>query len=165
MSRASTPATVAPRGGAGFDDLEALVDGLAPRLRVAVVRLARLLRQQDDSGFGATTLSALGTVAAHGPLTLGELAACEQVAPPTMTKVVDRLVSAGLVSRTNDPTDRRVSRVTLSDAGNAYLVNARDRRTQWLTQRLQALDPDELGRLLAASAVLEKLATLPEADT
>ena len=57
----------------------------AERLRHVVARLARLLRQQDEGQLGATASSALASVNNRGPMTLGELAASEQVAPPTMT--------------------------------------------------------------------------------
>jgi DNA-binding MarR family transcriptional regulator len=65
--------------------------GDAERLRHAVNRLARLMRQQDEGDLGATYIAALATVRKRGPLTLGELAAHERVSPPTMTKVVEKL--------------------------------------------------------------------------
>src|SRR5207237_385907 len=66
----------------------------AERLRLSIARLARLLRQQDDSGLGPTVTAALSSIATHGPLTLGDLAARERVAPPTITKVVEKMVLA-----------------------------------------------------------------------
>lgn len=138
---------------------------LAGRLRVAVARLARLMRQQDHSGFGPTVVAALGTVEKHGPLTLGELAAREQVAPPTITKIVDKLEATGLLTRTTDPNDRRVSRVTITAKGSRQLETLRTRRTEWLSARLHDLDPDEKARLLAALPVLERLTAVPELDS
>src|SRR5919205_2842653 len=79
---------------------------LAGRLRLAVTRLARLMRQQTDTGLSPTLLAALATVESAGPLTLGELACREQVAPPTVTKAVGGLEEQGFLSRTVDPGDR-----------------------------------------------------------
>jgi DNA-binding MarR family transcriptional regulator len=134
----------------------------AERLRLSVARLARLLRQQDDSGLGPTVTAALSTVAKHGPISLGDLAAREQVAPPTITKVVEKMVAAGLVERSADSTDRRVSRVGVTALGLERLADFRNRRTAWLSERLNELGADDLARLEAATAVLERLVTVPE---
>ncbi|MEO5724337.1 MAG: MarR family transcriptional regulator [Ilumatobacteraceae bacterium] len=131
---------------------------------MAVTRLARLLRQQDNSGFGPTLTSALSTVAKRGPMTLVELAAQERVAPPTITKIVDRMVAAGYVQRTCDPRDRRVSLVASTSSGDHQLQAFRQRRVAWLQDRLRELDPDDLTRLVDALDVLERLTAMPEVD-
>lgn len=130
---------------------------VANRLRPAVTRLARLLRQQDEGELTPTMRAALGTISREGPLTLGELAAIEQVAPPTVTKVVGKLEDAGLVERENDDSDRRICRVSLSDAGRRRLDSDRKRRRAWLTGQLERLDADELERLDAAVEIIERL--------
>lgn len=143
-------------------DRRAPLPDTAERLRLSIARLARLLRQQDDSGLGPTVTAALSTVAKHGPITLGDLAAREQVAPPTITKVVEKMVAAGLIERSADPTDRRVSRVGITALGEERLADFRNRRTAWLSERLNELDADDLDRLEAATDVLEQLVTVPE---
>src|SRR5437867_8374777 len=77
---------------------------LAPRLRLALTRLGRRLRQQSDGDVTATMLSALSSVDRLGPLTLGELAAAERVQPPTITRVAGRLEERGLVQRSEEHT-------------------------------------------------------------
>ena len=134
----------------------------ASRLRMSVARMARLLRQQDQSGFGPTLIAALSTISKEGPITLGELAAREQVAPPTITKVVEKLMASGLVERTADATDRRVSRVAVTRKGAKQLDVYRTRRTEWLADRLHSLTDDERDRLDAALDVLEKIIEVPE---
>ena len=133
---------------------------LVGRLRFSVVRLSRLLRQQDESGFTPTMGAMLATVGREGPITLGDLAAQEQVAPPTITKVVAKLESAGLVERIPDPQDRRVCRVSITAAGERQLETNRSRRNAWLAQRMTELPPDELAKLVAAIDVLEHLTTV-----
>jgi DNA-binding MarR family transcriptional regulator len=137
-------------------------DELASRLRFSVARLARMLRQQDQSGFGPTLLAALATIERHGPITLGELAGREQVAPPTITKVVEKLETHGLVTRTTDLADRRVNRVTVTTKGTKQLAVYRSRRTEWLASRLQGLTPDERQQLIAALPLLERLIEVQE---
>ncbi len=130
---------------------------LAGHLRVVVARLARILRQQDQSGLAPTLLAALTTVGRAGPLTFGELAAHEQVAAPTITKAVQKLEAKGLVARRPDPDDGRVCRVALTAAGRRHLEQARRRRTAWLATRLSELEDDDIRRLADALDVLEAL--------
>ena len=91
--------------------------GLASALRLAVARLARRVRQEGTSAgddLTASRLAALTTIEALGPITLGELAAIEQVQPPSMTRIVARLEEGGLVERQVDPNDRRIVRVRVT---------------------------------------------------
>ena len=130
---------------------------VADELGMAVTRLARLLRQQAGADLTPTMRAAVGTIAQEGPLTLGELAAIEQVAPPTATKVVAKLEEQGLVEREDDPSDRRVVRVLLSDAGRRWLDADRRRRHAWLAERIDALPKADRRRLHDAIEVLEHL--------
>lgn len=134
----------------------------AERLRHGVNRLARLLRQQDDGDLGATSTAALATVRMRGPVTLGELASLEQVAPPTMTKVIDKLEGNGFVTRHVDPDDRRVARVSITAAGTRYLDRSRARRTAWLATRLGELEPQQVEQLEGTIDMLEAIIGEPE---
>ncbi|GIU86951.1 MAG: MarR family transcriptional regulator [Acidimicrobiia bacterium] len=130
---------------------------LANRLRPAVYRLARLLRQQDDTGLAPALVSALGVVERDGPITLGDLAKQEQLSPPSITKVVVALEEQGLVERTRDDADRRVSRVRVTAKGRRQLEASRSRRTAWLATQIDALAPSERRLLHDALGVMEAL--------
>ena len=138
---------------------------LANALRPTITRLARRLRQQDHSGLGPTTTAALGSIKKHGGLTHGELASIEQVAPPTITAVVGKLESLGLVTREIGTTDRRVTRIRITAAGLEQLDEVRSRRTSWLASQLASLTDDERRRLADAADVLAKLVDVAEAAT
>src|SRR5216683_4488235 len=91
---------------------------LAARLRIAVARLSRKLRQQSAEAHGditASQLAALGSIEHRGPISLGELASIEQVQPPSMTRIVGRLEELGFASRQVDPGDRRIARASATD--------------------------------------------------
>jgi DNA-binding MarR family transcriptional regulator len=152
-----------PSTSIGTDTLNETLNDAAGRLRFAVARMARLLRQQDRSGFGPTVVAALATIERHGPLTLGELASREQVAPPTITKVVEKLEQNGFVARTVDVADRRCTHVAVTPKGAEQLQTYRTRRTEWLTGRLAELTDSERSVLAAALPVLEQLVAMPEA--
>ena len=134
---------------------------VAGRLRVSVTRLARLMRQQEESGLTPTLRAALASVARHGPMTLGELAAHEQVTKPTTTSIVSKLEGLGLVMRRADEGDRRVCWVEVTPLGRRRLEQHRERRTEWLASRLRALPPDQLARLAAALDALDTISERP----
>jgi DNA-binding MarR family transcriptional regulator len=132
---------------------------LAPDLRLAVMRLARRLRQQRaDHGLGLGQLSVLATLERHGPMTPGALAAHEQVRAPSMTKALAALTDGGYIDRAPDPTDGRQVVVTITDAARTLLHEDRRRRDEWLAALLIGLDADERAALARALPVLEVLA-------
>jgi DNA-binding MarR family transcriptional regulator len=134
---------------------------LAARLRLAVLRLSRRLRQQVADGVTSTQVSALATVERLGSPTLGELAASEQVRPPSMTKIVVGLEAAGLVSRRVDDDDRRVARVMLTPEGRRVIGRSRSLRTAYLARRLRRLSAAERQALGELVGLLERLVEEP----
>ena len=130
---------------------------LAGRLRLAVTRLNRRLRQQAQSGLSASGESALATIARHGPISLGELATHERVKPPSVTSMVTALEAQGLVTRSVDSTDRRVSLVAVTPRGRLRLQRSRNRKTAYLASRLGDLDDHQLQVLTEAAGILEHL--------
>ena len=123
--------------------------------------MARLLRQQDDSGYAPALLTALAVVDREGPLTLGALAAQEQVSPPTITKVVDTLERHGFVERIRDEHDRRVWRVKATTRGKRQLERSRTRRTEWLANQLRGVTEQDRAQIMAALDVLEQFTAVP----
>jgi DNA-binding MarR family transcriptional regulator len=134
---------------------------LSAALRPSLLRLTRILRNQRvDLSVTLTQLSAMGTLRKKGPMSAGELAACERVQPPSMTKVLASLEDKGLVRRDAHPTDRRQAIIVLTDAGVRLLESERRQRDAWLSQRLAQLTPDERALLRDVIPVLDKLAEL-----
>ena len=128
---------------------------LAPRLRMAIARSARRLRQEAGTDLSPSLSAALATVDRFGPLTPTELAARERVQRPTITRVICRLEEAGLVTRAADPADGRSALITVSPAGLALLAEVRTRKDAFLSERLDALDPQDRATLERAAALLE----------
>jgi DNA-binding MarR family transcriptional regulator len=131
---------------------------VADRLHSAAIHLLRHVRRRDDeSGVTAPHLSALSVLVFAGARTLGELAAAEQVTPPSMTRIVRNLEADGLVEREPDPADGRVVRVRPTDRGREVLAEARRRRIAALAARLEPLDPADLTTLEAAAELIERV--------
>src|SRR5580704_10306201 len=148
--------TSAPDPGVAPSDAE-----MAARMRLAILRLSRRLRQQVAGGVTSSQVSALATVERLGTPTLGELASSEQVQPPSMTKTVMGLEAAGLVARQEDDNDRRVVRVKLTGEGRRTLARSRSLRTAYLVRRLRTLSADDRAALEDAVRLLEHLVEQP----
>jgi DNA-binding MarR family transcriptional regulator len=133
------------------------VTTLPSQLRLAVLRLSRRLRQEAAGQITASQLSALSAVAHNGEVSLGELAAIERVAPPSMTRIAARMEEQGLVARLADATDRRVARLVITKEGQALLDETRTRRDLFLAGRLQQLSDEERADLARAIPILERL--------
>lgn len=130
---------------------------LATRLRLAVTRTARRLRQQAGTDLSPSLAAALATVEARGPLTPSELARIEGIKRPTATRIVAKLAAGGLVKRAGDPADGRVSLVSVTPAGSALLLKMRRRKNAYLARRLRDLPPEDVAALERAAEVLERL--------
>src|ERR671930_1653191 len=115
---------------------------LAVRLRLAVARTARRLRQEAGEELSPSQTAALATIDRHGPLTPSELADRERIRRPTATRVIAVLEEAGLVDRAPDPEDGRSSLVSLSPVGRELLARVRTRKDAYLSRRLRELSPD-----------------------
>jgi DNA-binding MarR family transcriptional regulator len=132
---------------------------LAADLRVSVMKLARRLRQQrSDDDISTGQYSVLGALVNHGPKTPGELAEHERVQPPSMTRILNCLVEAGLVVRTDHPADGRQVLMSVTEAGAAVIHETRKKRTAWLAKRLAELTPQERATLAEASRIALRLA-------
>src|SRR6476646_11922426 len=106
---------------------------LASELRRAVHRLTRRLRQQTPSdGLTLTQLSALNVIFREGPLTAGDLAAREQVRPPSITRVLTGLEALDLVERLENPRDGRQVLVQITATGSQRMSEFVRARERWL---------------------------------
>ena len=91
-----------------------------------------------------------------GPRTLGELAAAEQVRPPTMTRIVQGLEAAGLVRRARDREDGRVRRLYATARGRHVMQRGRERRVANLAALLGRLPDDDVARVREAAELVER---------
>jgi DNA-binding MarR family transcriptional regulator len=130
---------------------------LAGHLRHTIVRVARRLRQEAGGELSPSLTAALSTVERHGPLTPSELASREGIRRPTATRVLARLEQEGLIERTADLFDGRSSVVAVTTVGSALLEELRTRKTAFLAQRLETLEPEERATLERAADILERV--------
>jgi DNA-binding MarR family transcriptional regulator len=136
----------------------------ADRFHSAAIHALRHVRREDPAtGVPPAQLSALSVLVFGGPRTLGELAAAEQVRPPTMTRIVQGLEAQGLVRRARDRDDARVHRLRATAKGRRVMQQGRERRVGTLAALLDRLSPPEVERVREAAELVERaLAREPE---
>ena len=146
------PTETAPAGAAASDPQE------IARLRVAIGRLHRRMVQRTSGNLTFSQTSALVAVEKVGPIRLGELAARERVAAPSMTRTVSGLVEAGLLNRAGDPQDGRSFLLSITELGRVFIESMRTERNAALAEGVARLTEPEYEALRAALPVLEHLA-------
>jgi DNA-binding MarR family transcriptional regulator len=129
----------------------------ASRLRLAIVRTARRMRQEAGTGLSPTLGAALATIERHGPVTPSELAEIERIQRPTATRIAATLESEGLIARAPDPSDGRGSLLSVSPQGRALLKRLRKRKNAYLSRRLREMDDADVEALERAAEVLERM--------
>ena len=131
---------------------------IADRLHSAAIHVLRRVRAQDaTSGISPARLSALSVIVFAGPISLNDLAAAEQVRPPTMSRIVDALEASGLARRRLNEKDRRAVLIEATAKGNAVLRAGRKRRVRFLAGHLAGMSASELAELDRSLQAVQKI--------
>ncbi|WP_342590621.1 MarR family winged helix-turn-helix transcriptional regulator [Paeniglutamicibacter terrestris] len=130
---------------------------LAAELRLAVMRAARRMRIESSSDAVSPGQYSVLAGLRSEERTIGELAAIERVSAPSMTRIVKGLLEAGLITRTVSAQDARRALVALTPAGTVAFNAARNQRTAWMAQRVEALDAADRATLARAAVLLQAM--------
>ncbi len=130
----------------------------APNPKIAIIRqIIHLSRQHfqlsssflEETGIGSGQVPVLLELERSGELNQRELAERTRVTPATMSGTLKRMERAGLIARTTDENDARISRVRLTEAGHAQCDNAHRGFDRACEQMLSVLDEESLAALSA----------------
>lgn len=145
-------------------DRDAIVDAVLSASRVLVAVAARSLGDVAEE-VTLTQYRTLVVLASRGPQGLAALAEAVDVAPPTATRMCDRLIRKGLIVRRHDRGDRRLIRLTLSNKGRDLVGAVTKRRRAEIAHLLEAIPTDQQSALVNS---LQRLAAaggeVPEQD-
>ena len=136
---------------------DALDDAAVSRLRLALLRVARRIRQNDWTELTPSQQSVLVMLDRFGAMSLGDLAAREGVRPPSVTRTVQALEAAGMISRRGPSRGSRRVEIDLTDAGRLAAVEVHSKRDAWLSGRMGSLSDAEIDALRTATPILEQL--------
>ncbi|AQZ61491.1 Transcriptional regulator, MarR family [[Actinomadura] parvosata subsp. kistnae] len=139
-------------------DEETYREAMAPRLRAAVLRLARRLRvDREQSALSNNKIAVLSHLAREGESTPSRISRDERQHPQSLTRVFAELAADGLIERVVDPDDGRRSRLRLTPAGRKAFEEDMALRDRWLTAALDGFTPDELRLLDDAARLLDRI--------
>jgi DNA-binding MarR family transcriptional regulator len=123
------------------------------------------LAVMNEAGLTMAQMVALHLLTHLGPVSVSSIAACLKLSPPATSHLVDRLVVAGLVGRSEDPVDRRHKRIVITAPGRELIERTQERRGKEFTRVLSSLSAEvqaQFGRVLAR--VVEELKVLPDRE-
>jgi DNA-binding MarR family transcriptional regulator len=134
------------------------IEELAAELRQSIGRVVRAARRETDA-LPATHTTTLGFLRREGPMTIADLARRRGVKHQGQSRTVGELADLGYVERTVSETDRRVSVIRISPAGQQALQQDMDARTDWLATGIrEELDDEERALLARLPELFERVA-------
>ncbi|HEY5222784.1 MAG TPA: MarR family transcriptional regulator [Microbacteriaceae bacterium] len=152
------PITLPRRGSA--EEPEDLHGILSDLVQVAA-RLTRLARRATNNPESIATWRTLSVLQESGPMRLGELAECSQVAQPTMTKIVAGLVERDWIKRIADTDDARAWQLAISSKGLASLREWRSGVASALLPRFADVDVEQARIIRQAIELVRPRVTQP----
>lgn len=131
----------------------------AQALHQALPMLDRMMRQGEQrAGATGQQLSAIAAISEFGKDRLHLLASHEGVSRPTMSRLVNTLEARGWIEKQVDDGDRRIPKLSVTDAGRTILVESCEVRTQFFMTLMGGLNDEECSML---NACLRKLSLRP----
>lgn len=112
------------------------------------------VRYAKQQGLSMTQVAVLFKIHHHGAVNVTEIGEHLGVSSPAASQLLERLVQMGLVAREEDPTDRRLKRIALTEQGEAAFREGLRAREKWLDELVDRLSPAEQAQVLAAFEVL-----------
>jgi len=86
----------------------------------------------------------------HGPLPMSRIGVWLGISKPNMTSIIDKLIAEGRVERRQDPKDRRVVEVNLTQKGQSYMHDCWREARESIRTKLSALSEEEIDTLYAS---------------
>jgi DNA-binding MarR family transcriptional regulator len=132
---------------------------IAVGVRQGTLRLAlRLRAERTSEALSLNKLSVLSDLHRGGPASAGALAASAHQRPQSLTRVFGELESDGLISRTQDESDRRQQVLTITTVGRVALATDMSQRDAWLARALAELTDVECEVLRLAGLLMDRIA-------
>jgi DNA-binding MarR family transcriptional regulator len=136
------------RGPSDDTEVDALVNAFLAASRVLMAVSARSIAAVEET-VTLTQFRTLIVLERHGQLNLQKLADHLGVNASTAMRMIDRLIAAGLVNRTENPNSRREVVLTLTEQGTRLVSEVMSRRRAEISQIVMAMQPERQAELVA----------------
>ena len=128
-------------------------------LMQATAQLVRRVRTESNpEELGWSQLSIMARLEKDGPATTADLARADAMKPQSMGAILALLERDGLVKRQPHPTDGRQILFALTSKGLAARRQHAKSKREWCLAAMAQLTPSEQQTLIAASALIRRLA-------
>jgi len=141
--------------------------GTLKELTEMIIRksMCGLLLQAKENGLSMSQISALIRIRNRASRNVSEVGDALNVSNAAASQLIDRLVQQGLIIRLEDPNDRRVKPIELTEKGRLLIHAGMDSRHLWLEGLAEQLTPAEQEQINAAMTLLiDKIRQLDPAD-
>ena len=138
-----------------MDPSELLVNTFVDWIEVFMKRSMRyFLLFAKQNGLSISQIAALSLISRKGRYSVSKLGGELDITNPAASQLLDRLVQQGLVFRSEDPDDRRLKQITLSEQGEVLLQKSLQARQKWLEDLVELMSLDEQGRVKEALNIM-----------
>jgi len=123
---------------------------LASELRTVVTRLIKKFRKETATGqqLSLTERTTLGLLYNSGSMLPSELAVSEKITNQSMSQILNHLLELDLIIRTNSEADKRKVFISLTEAGQQLILQARTEKNEWIAKAITATCTDEEQEIL-----------------
>lgn len=114
------------------------------------------IRQNRESDLSLSQVNSLMRLYHHGPGPVNDLADHLGVTMAAVSQLLDPLIAADLIQRSEDPNDRRVKLISLTDSGKLKVEKSMATRHAWLSELSRVFSDSEKAQLLPAIKLLSQ---------
>jgi DNA-binding MarR family transcriptional regulator len=137
-------------------ELESLAERITSQTYRAVFRYAK------DQDIAATQIGSLMRMSRGGKRSIMRIGGDLSMTGPAMSQMIDRFVAQGLVTRKEDPDDRRAKLIDLTPLGAELVAGCKKAQVGWVEAIAARLDEKETEKVIEVSRLLA--AKLDEMD-
>ncbi|HZU47216.1 MAG TPA: MarR family transcriptional regulator [Mycobacterium sp.] len=145
------------------ESLDAITDALLTASRLLVAISAHSIAQVDET-ITIPQFRTLVILSNRGPINLATLAGLLGVKPSAAGRMVDRLVSAGLIDRQPHPNSRRELLAALTPRGRKVVRQVTSQRRAEIARIVEKMSPSERHGLVRALTAFTTAGGEPAAD-
>jgi DNA-binding MarR family transcriptional regulator len=116
--------------------------------------MRNFIHYSKERGLSMSQIGALFRVFHRGASAVSDISEDLGITPAAASQMMERLVQQGLILRTEDPSDRRVKQIVLTDAGRQALRQVISARQSWFGALADKLSQGEKDQVLAALNIL-----------
>jgi DNA-binding MarR family transcriptional regulator len=136
-----------------------MADEINDQILEAMFKLMRDFKGRISENFEHSHLTilqcqALECIKKTAGMHMGDIASHFSTTMPTATALIDKLITAKLVKRANDPKDRRIVKIHLTKSGEKLLAEAKKQRASKMKKLLSYLSRQDKLELLRILKVL-----------